>query len=192
MVNKAILIGRLGQDPDVRYTNNGTPVANFSIATDEKGKNGQQVTTWHNIVAWSKLAEVCQKYLKKGALVFIEGKIQHSKYEDRDGNKRDKTEIVAQGLRMLGGDKDSDADPRAPRDANQRTKQNADPLKKQVWQKMKRKRLGRDESEYLWSWAMERGYSPKQLLEEFDDIYEIWMKLKTADPALPDDDDIPF
>jgi len=188
MVNKAFIIGRLGQDPDVRFTSNGTAVANFSVATDEKGQGGKQVTTWHNVVAWSKLAEVCQKYLKKGALVFIEGRIQHQQYEDRDGNKRTKTEIVAQGLRMLGGDKDSSADRDAPRENTQK----ADPLKKKVWQKMKAKRLGRDESEHFWSWAMERGYSPKQLLEEFTDIYEIWVKLSTADPALPDDDDIPF
>ena len=110
MVNKALIIGRLGQDPDVRFTNNGTAVANFSVATDEKGKDGKQLTTWHNVVAWSKLAEICQKYLKKGALVFVEGRIQHQQYEDRDGNKRTKTEIVAYGLRMLGGDKDSAGD----------------------------------------------------------------------------------
>jgi single-strand DNA-binding protein len=105
MVNRAFLIGRLGRDPELRYTNSGTPVASFSIATDERwvdsGGNRQTRTEWHNIVAWSKLAEICGQYLKKGKLVFIEGRIQTREWDDRDGNKRRTTEIVASNMQML-------------------------------------------------------------------------------------------
>jgi single-strand DNA-binding protein len=105
MVNRAFLIGRLGRDPELRYTTSGTPVASFSIATDERwvdsGGNRQTRTEWHNIVAWSKLAEICGQYLKKGKLVFIEGRIQTREWDDRDGNKRRTTEIVASNMQML-------------------------------------------------------------------------------------------
>ncbi len=110
-LNKAILIGRLGKDPEVRRTNSGTPVANFSLATNETwtDKNGekQERTEWHNIVAWSKLAEICEQYLTKGKLVYIEGRIQTREYDDRDGNKRRITEVVANDMRMLGSKTDN-------------------------------------------------------------------------------------
>jgi len=106
MVNKAIIVGRLGRDPEIRYTNSGTPVASFSVATDERwtGQDGskQSKTEWHNIVAWSRLAEICEQYLKKGKLVYIEGRLQTREWDDREGNKRRTTEIVANTMQMLG------------------------------------------------------------------------------------------
>jgi single-strand DNA-binding protein len=106
-VNKVILIGRLGADPDMRYTADGTPVATFRIATTEsyKNKDGTKVdqTEWHHIVAWRKLGEISGQYLKKGKLVYIEGKIQSREYEGRDGVKRKTFEIVASNMKMLGG-----------------------------------------------------------------------------------------
>ena len=105
MVNRAILVGRLGRDPEMRYTSSGTPVVNFSLATDEmwtdQNKERQKRTEWHNIVAWSRLAETCSQYLTKGQLIFIEGRIQTREWDDRDGNKRRTTEIVASDMRML-------------------------------------------------------------------------------------------
>jgi single-strand DNA-binding protein len=106
MINKVVLIGRLGRDPEMRYTNTGTPVANFSMATDEvwgKDKERQRKTEWHNIVVWSRLAEICNQYLRKGKLVYIEGRLQTREWEDRDGNKRRTTEIVASEMKMLDG-----------------------------------------------------------------------------------------
>jgi single-strand DNA-binding protein len=109
MVNKAILIGRLGKDPDVKYTPDGTMVTTFSLATTEqwKDKNGDKIqkTEWHNIVTWKKLAEICGEYLKKGSLCFIEGRIQTRSWEDKDGIKRYTTEIVASNMKMLDGKK---------------------------------------------------------------------------------------
>ena len=108
MINKVILVGRLGRDPELRYTPSGTAVANFSVATDERWSNAggeaQSRTEWHNIVVWSKLAEICNQYLTKGRLVFIEGRIQTRDWEDKDGNKRRTTEIVASDMKMLGGE----------------------------------------------------------------------------------------
>lgn len=105
-VNKVILVGNLGKDPELRYTASGTAVANFSLATTERYKdrdgNSQEKTEWHNIVAWRQLAEICGKYLGKGRQVYIEGKIQTRSYEDRDGNRRYITEIVADQMQMLG------------------------------------------------------------------------------------------
>ena len=105
MINKAILIGRLGKDPEVRYTPDGTMVTNFNLATDEqwKDKNGEKVqkTEWHRIVTFGKLAEICGNYLVKGKLVFIEGRIQTRSWEDKDGVKRFTTEIVASDMKML-------------------------------------------------------------------------------------------
>ena len=105
-VNKVILVGRLGKDPDLRYTASGTAVANFTLATSEryKDRNGesQERTEWHNIVVWRNLAEICGKYLKKGKQIYIEGKIQTRSYDDRDGNKRYITEIVVDQMQMLG------------------------------------------------------------------------------------------
>jgi single-strand DNA-binding protein len=106
-VNRVILVGRLGRDPETRYTGGGQAVANFSLATDEsyKDRNGerQKRTEWHKIVVWGKQAEIAQQYLKKGSLVFIEGRIQSREWQDKEGQKRTSFEIVANNFRMLGG-----------------------------------------------------------------------------------------
>ncbi len=106
-VNKVILVGRLGRDPETRYTGGGQAVANFSVATDEtyKDKSGerQKRTEWHKIVVWGKQAEIAQQYLKKGSLIFIEGRIQSREWQDKEGQKRTSFEIVASNFRMLGG-----------------------------------------------------------------------------------------
>jgi single-strand DNA-binding protein len=106
-VNKVILVGRLGRDPETRYTSGGQAVANFSVATDEsyKDRNGerQKRTEWHKIVVWGKQAEIAQQYLKKGSLIFIEGRIQSREWQDKEGQKRVSFEIVATNFRMLGG-----------------------------------------------------------------------------------------
>ena len=106
-VNKVILVGRLGQDPEVRFTQGGAAVANLSIATDEtwKDQSGerQQRTEWHRVVVWRKLAEICGQYLSKGRLVYIEGKLQPRSWQDREGNKRYSTEVQADNMVMLGG-----------------------------------------------------------------------------------------
>ena len=105
-VNKVILVGNLGRDPEIRYTQQGTAVANFSLATTDRFKNRsgemQERTEWHRIVAWDKLAEICGQYLAKGRQVYIEGRLQTREWEDKDGNKRSTTEIVAQTMQMLG------------------------------------------------------------------------------------------
>jgi single-strand DNA-binding protein len=112
-VNKVILVGRLGRDPETRYTSGGQAVANFSVATDEsyKDKNGerQKRTEWHKIVVWGKQAEIAQQYLKKGSLIFIEGRIQSREWQDKEGQKRTSFEIVASNFRMLGGRADGAA-----------------------------------------------------------------------------------
>ena len=104
-VNKVILIGNLGKDPEVRYLDNGIAVANISLATTEnyKNKEGEKVsqTEWHDVVLWRGLAEVAEKYLKKGASIYIEGKIRTSKWVDKDENNRYKTEIMADKMNML-------------------------------------------------------------------------------------------
>jgi single-strand DNA-binding protein len=106
-VNKAILVGNLGTDPELRYTPSGKAVANFSLATNEQwtNKDGEKEerTEWHRIVAWGRLGEICGEYLSKGSQVYIEGRIQTRPWEDRDGNKRYTTEIIAQTMQMLGG-----------------------------------------------------------------------------------------
>lgn len=100
-----MLIGRLGKDPEVRYMQDGTMVTNFTLATDEywKDKNGERVqkTEWHRIVTFRKLAETCSNYLTKGKLVFVEGKIQTRAWEDKEGIKRNTTEIIAANMQML-------------------------------------------------------------------------------------------
>jgi single-strand DNA-binding protein len=105
MINKAILIGNLGADPQIRYTQSGTQVATFNVATTErrKGQDGQMVesTEWHKIVAWGKLAEICGEYLNKGSKVYIEGKIQTRKWQDQSGNDKYTTEIIAREMKML-------------------------------------------------------------------------------------------
>ena len=105
-VNKVILIGNLGADPEVRYTQNSQAVANFRIATtdvwtDREG-NKQERTEWHNIVAWGKLGEICGQYLKKGKQIYVEGRIQTRQWEDKEGGKRYTTEVVANIMQMLG------------------------------------------------------------------------------------------
>jgi len=105
-VNKAILIGNLGRDPEVRYTPSGTAVANFSVATTENWTNRdgekQSRTEWHRVVAWGRLGETCGEYLSKGSQVYIEGSIQTNEWEDKEGNKRQTTEIRAWRMQMLG------------------------------------------------------------------------------------------
>jgi len=105
-VNKAILIGHLGGNPELRYTASGQAVANFSMATNEvfndKEGNKQERTTWHRVVAWGRLAEICGEYLTKGKMVYIEGTIQHRSWEDKEGNTKWTTEIVARQMQMLG------------------------------------------------------------------------------------------
>jgi len=116
-VNKVILVGRLGRDPELKYTPSGAPVAKFSVATDEsfKDKTGekQEHTEWHNIVAWNKLAEICGEYLTKGKLVFIEGSIRSRQWQDQAGNKRTSYEIIANQMQMLGSKADSERAPGA-------------------------------------------------------------------------------
>jgi len=106
-VNRAFLIGNLGADPEVRYTNSGSPVANFRIATSEQwtDRDGQRQerTEWHRIVVWGKQAELCGEYLSKGRSVCIEGRIETREWDDRDGNKRYTTEIKADRVTFLGG-----------------------------------------------------------------------------------------
>lgn len=106
-VNKVILVGNLGKDPEVRHLDNGRAVANFSLATSEtyKNKQGERVTNteWHNVVLWSPLAEIAEKFLKKGGQVYIEGKLTTRSWDDQDGNKRYTTEVVGRDLTLLGG-----------------------------------------------------------------------------------------
>ncbi|MCZ6882386.1 MAG: single-stranded DNA-binding protein, partial [Gammaproteobacteria bacterium] len=107
-VNKAIIVGTLGQDPDVKYTATGSPVVNISVATNESWKDkqtGEQVekTEWHRIVMFGKLAEIAAQYLKKGSQAYFEGKIQTRKWQDKEGHDRYTTEIVANEMQMLGG-----------------------------------------------------------------------------------------
>ena len=142
-VNKVILIGNLGGDPTVRFTPTGTAVANFNIATTERftNKSGEKEerTEWHRIVAWGKLAEICQQYLKKGKQVYIEGRLQTRQWEDQQGQKRQSTEVVANNMQMLGragetpggdfagGSQDFSTEP-APQTANASTTADDDDL----------------------------------------------------------------
>ena len=107
MVNKVFLIGRLGADPEIRYTPSGAEVATFRMATSESwtNKSGEKEerTEWHRIVAWRGLAKVCGEYLSKGKLVYIEGRLRTRSWEDKEGNKRSTTEIEATEMKMLGG-----------------------------------------------------------------------------------------
>lgn len=112
-INKVILIGRLGRDPELKYTTNGAPVAKFTLATDEvfKNRNGEQEkrTEWHNIVAWNKLAEICGQYLVKGKQIYVEGSIRSRQWEDKNtGAKRTGYDIVIQKMTMLGSKADSE------------------------------------------------------------------------------------
>ncbi|HEY6953418.1 MAG TPA: single-stranded DNA-binding protein [Bacteroidota bacterium] len=104
-INKVILIGNLGKDPELRYTSSGVAVASFTLATNESWKdpegNVQERTQWHSIVAWRKLAEICGEYLKKGSKIYLEGKLQYRNYDDKNGVKRYVTEIVLDEMLML-------------------------------------------------------------------------------------------
>lgn len=107
-INKVILVGRLGRDPELKYTASGTPFCRFSMATDESWSDkgtGEKTerTEWHNIVVWNKLAEICNNYLNKGSMVYIEGSLQTREWDDKEGNKRKTTEIRANDMVMLGG-----------------------------------------------------------------------------------------
>jgi single-strand DNA-binding protein len=106
MINKVILVGNLGADPEVRYTPSGTKVTSFRVATSDRRKdkdgNWQDHTEWHPIVTFGKLADICGEYLAKGKQVYIEGRLQTRSWEDRDGQKRYRTEIIAQDMKMLG------------------------------------------------------------------------------------------
>jgi single-strand DNA-binding protein len=115
-LNKVMLIGHVGKDPEVRFTGSGTPVASFSLATNESWKdaegNLQERTDWHNIIAWKKLAEICGEWLKKGSKVYIEGRIQTRDYEDKNtGAKKYITEIIASTMIMLSDNRNAGAAP---------------------------------------------------------------------------------
>lgn len=105
-INKVILVGNLGKDPEVKYLEGGIAIAKFPLATTEtikdKSGNKQEQTEWHNIVLWRGLAEIAEKYLKKGQTIYIEGKIRSRSYDDKDGNKRYITEIVGETMQMIG------------------------------------------------------------------------------------------
>lgn len=123
-VNKVILVGNVGKDPEVKYSPSGTPIAKFSFATNEKYKDRndewQERTEWHNIVAWQRLAEIVGEYVKKGSKLYIEGKLQTSSWEDREsGTKKYRTEIVARDLVLLGLHENSSSDDRPNRNGNQ-------------------------------------------------------------------------
>jgi single-strand DNA-binding protein len=118
-VNKVILVGNVGKDPEVRYSQSGTPVANFSLATNERFKDRndewQDRTEWHNIVAWQRLAEIVGEYVAKGSKVYIEGKLQTTSWEDRQsGERKYRTEIVARDLLLLGPRENSGGDHQRP------------------------------------------------------------------------------
>src|SRR2546427_9395667 len=119
-VNKVILVGRLGRDPELKYTASGTPFCRFSMATDDvwndkSSGERQERTEWHNIVAWDRLAEICNQYLTKGRLVYIEGSLQTREWDDQEGNKRKTTEIRARDMVLLGGSgENAGSGPRRP------------------------------------------------------------------------------
>jgi len=116
-INKVILVGHLGKDPEVRYLEGGVSVASFPLATTETfNKDGRKVeqTEWHNIVLWRSLADVAAKFLQKGKLVYIEGKLRTRSFEDKEGVKKYTTEIVAENFTMLGRKTDFDSDPYKP------------------------------------------------------------------------------
>lgn len=115
-VNKVILIGNLGADPEVRFTPSGQAVANFRIATNEtwtdKNQQKQERTEWHRIVVWGKLGELCGEYLKKGRQAYVEGRLQTREWTDKEGKKNYTTEVVAQSVQFLGGGAGAGAGPR--------------------------------------------------------------------------------
>ena len=120
-VNKVILIGNLGRDPEVRFTAGGKAVARFSVATSEVWTDAegsrQERTEWHNVVVWGKQAESCGQYLQKGRQVYVEGSIRTRQYDDKEGNKKYITEVVAQRVQFLGGGRAGGAQPRESQSA---------------------------------------------------------------------------
>lgn len=128
-LNRVQLIGRLGKDPEMRYTKQGTAVVSFSVATGgkytDKDGNEHDDTEWHNVVAWGKLAEICNQYLNKGKQVYIEGRLQTRKWQDQSGNDRYTTEIIANDMLMLGskgdgGSSGGDGGRNAPREIDEK------------------------------------------------------------------------
>jgi single-strand DNA-binding protein len=132
-LNKIMIIGNCGRDPELRMTPNGKPVASFSVAVNRTyspsdGGERREETEWFNIVAWNRLAEVCQQYVTKGRLVYIEGRLQTRKWQDREGKERTTVEIVANDMQLLGGQRDRDTAPAgAPRPAEQAESGTFDP-----------------------------------------------------------------
>ena len=122
-VNKVILVGRLGKDPELKYTASGTPFCRFSMATDDvwndkSSGERQEKTEWHNIVVWDRLAEICNQYLTKGRQVYIEGSLQTREWDDQEGNKRKTTEVRARDMVLLGGGAQAEGAPAAKRAAS--------------------------------------------------------------------------
>lgn len=122
-VNKVILIGRLGQNPEIRFTPSGAAVANFSVATNEtwldKAGQKQERTEWHRVVVWGKLAELCGQYLSKGRQAYVEGRMQTRQWQDKDGQTKYTTEVQAQTVQFLGATAQQGASPGAPMGAPQ-------------------------------------------------------------------------
>lgn len=129
-LNKVLLIGYLGSDPELRYTSSGVAVATFSIATNirwtDVDGNVQEKTEWHNIVAWRKLAEICGEWLKKGRRVYVEGRLQTRTWDDKNGVKHWKTEIIADDIIMLDGRGEPSAEPTAPSEETGRAEKEED------------------------------------------------------------------
>ena len=134
-INKVILVGNLGKDPELRHTGSGTAVCNMTLATNEsyKDSNGEWVerTEWHSIVAWSKLAEICGEYLKQGSQVYFEGSLQTRSYEDKEGVTKYKTEIKAKEMMMLSGSRDASPKPGSDSDDMAKTRR-PDPVKDEL------------------------------------------------------------
>ncbi len=130
--NKVMLLGNLGQDPDLRYNPSGTPVCNFSLATNEhwldKDGQKQQRTEWHRIVVWGKNGENCSRYLAKGRQVFVEGRIETRSWEGKDGQKRYTTEVIARNVQFIGTAPTSEADTTERVQSDQETQQSEDKL----------------------------------------------------------------
>jgi single-strand DNA-binding protein len=136
-LNKVLLLGNIGRDPELRYTGSGKAVATFTLATSQRWRdqdgNDQERTEWHRVVAWGRLGEICGEYLSKGKQIFIEGRIQSRDWEDKDGNKRTTVEVIANDMIMLGGPSHSqsrDSDEDAARQPAIRTRSEEGPSKK--------------------------------------------------------------
>lgn len=129
-VNKVILLGRLGQDPELKFTPTGSAVCNFSVATSEnwtdKAGQKQEKTEWHRVVVWGKLAELCNQYLAKGRQVFLEGKLQTRSWDDKDGNKKYTTEINATTIQFIGSNANANSENAGP--SNHSQMNNAEPV----------------------------------------------------------------